>query len=153
MNAIDKIRESNRIERITRDPTPEEIAEYERFMNLTTVSVAELERFVDIYQPGMRLRENPGQDVRIGSYYPPEGGPHIRTKLQALLDDVNRGRVMPFKAHVRYEKLHPFMDGNGRSGRMLWYWQMEANGYDTSLGFLHLFYYQSLESQQYVTPT
>jgi hypothetical protein len=148
MNTVEKIRESNRIEGIHRDPTTAEIQEYERFMQLKTVSVADMEAFVNVYQPGKMLRESIGQNVRVGTHIPPEGGPHIRAKLRALLQVINTGGSSPWLAHVDYEMLHPFMDGNGRSGRMLWYWYMEALGHSTDLGFLHTFYYQTLRMEQ-----
>ena len=40
---------------------------------------------------------------------------------------------------------HPFTDGNGRSGRALWLWQMNNHA---PFGFLHTFYYQTLENSR-----
>ena len=34
----------------------------------------------------------------------------------------------PKDSHIAYEKIHPFVDGNGRSGRMLYYWQLNKIG-------------------------
>ena len=31
--------------------------------------------------------------------------------------------IDPKKLHIRYEKIHPFVDGNGRTGRMFMNWQ------------------------------
>ena len=50
----------------------------------------------------------------------------------------------PWVFHVQYERLHPFTDGNGRSGRALWAWQMMRRREGLALGFLHRFYYQTL---------
>ena len=144
MNITDKVRESNRIEGILRDPTIGEVEEHARFMTLESVTITELERFVSVYQPSAKLRSLPGFDVRVGSHVPPRGGPHIVEQLQALLDDANAERFTPWAIHLQYETLHPFMDGNGRSGRMLWYWSMIANPL-AELGFLHAFYYQTLQ--------
>jgi Fic family protein len=53
----------------------------------------------------------------------------------------------PWKCHVRFETLHPFLDGIGRTGRAIWVWQMQRIGRDPfALPFLHRAYYQSLEN-------
>lgn len=134
------VTESNRIEGITRKPTTAELAEHERFMALEVVTVEELERFVHVYQPNARLRDQHGLDVRVGNHIPPRGGPEIRERLQALLECCEN--IGSHWAHLEYETIHPFTDGNGRSGRMLWAWQKR----DYPLGFLHHFYYETLQA-------
>lgn len=53
----------------------------------------------------------------------------------------------PWTAHARYEKIHPFEDLNGRTGRILWAWSMIRKGHNPfRLPFLHCYYYQSLSA-------
>lgn len=146
------VRESNRIEGIERDERSgqwdREVAAHVAFLALESVSVANLEVFVDSIC-GEALRERAGMNVRVGNHRPIHGGMHVRTMLAELLEVVNEKKLSPFEAHVRYETLHPFMDGNGRSGRVLWLWMMRhALGRLQALGFLHTWYYQSLEARQ-----
>lgn len=133
--------ESNAIEgiRITR---PVEIEEFLRFFALPRITIAELEHFVSVYQPSAKLRDKPGLNVRIGNHTPMAGGPLVRQRLQDILDAMEHAG--PFVTHQMYELLHPFTDGNGRSGRALWAWQYR----DLSLGFLHRWYYQSLDQSR-----
>jgi hypothetical protein len=143
MDTYEQVAESLRIEGIDRPPTDEEIAEHQRFMRLETLSISELEVFLKIYRPGARLRMYPGQDVCVGSHVPPKGGEHILAQLQALLTDINAKRIDAWSAHIQFEALHPFSDGNGRLGRIIWH-AMCANSSRVDLGFLHGFYLQTL---------
>lgn len=121
------------------------------FMNLEEVSVNDLVDFVGVIQPGARLRNYHGMDVMVGSYYPPGGGPEIEKRLRDLLKAANAKDIQPYDAHAQYEALHPFSDGNGRSGRIFWRWMMMRSGRRNAVschtyGFLHLWYYQSLDN-------
>jgi fido (protein-threonine AMPylation protein) len=147
MDAKTFINESNRIEGILRPPNKAEVSEFYQFMELDKITVQDMTRFVKIYQPDARLRDKVGLDVAIGGRIAARGGPMIREQLAGLLARAERPFVIcesvedsAFATHIAYELLHPFTDCNGRSGRMLWAWQMRK----FPLGFLHTFYYQSL---------
>ncbi len=117
----DFIRESNRIENIEYVRF-EDTEAHMKLLALEKVTVADLQAFVSAVTGGHRLRDAVGLDVRVGSHLAPVGGPEIYALLNGLLRDLSDRS--PFENHLHYELLHPFTDGNGRSGRALWLWQM-----------------------------
>jgi hypothetical protein len=142
------VTESNAIEGIHREPTDAEVQATVDFLRLDEVTIPDLCNLVSVYQPGNGLRMQRGNNVRVGRYVAPEGGPHICQKLEELLCIIHPNSPIPsnpWRLHCQYESLHPFTDGNGRSGRALWAWQMVRRPEGLSLGFLHRFYYQTLE--------
>lgn len=145
------VAESNKIEGIVRVPTDAELAEHQQFIRLDEVTVEDLERFVSVVASGHVIRDREGLDVRVGRHVAPPGGPDTVFRLEEILSELREQH--PFKIHCRYETLHPFTDGNGRSGRALWLWGMwHAQGDDRGFmqrGFLHTWYYQSLEFSQW----
>lgn len=149
------VTESNAIEGIRREPTTAEMVAHVRLWDVDReLQVSDLELFVaaldDVNHQGLLRRER-GDDVIIGgsAHIPPRGGPRVETRLVEILVDAGFRRTSPYVTHARYEALHPFMDGNGRSGRALWAWQMLWQKWDDSVGlellFLHQWYRQSLE--------
>jgi hypothetical protein len=135
--------ESLAIEGVYRGPTDAETAATVEFLTrpLTLLSTVAVQ---GVYTPGRGLRVREGDDVRVGEYVAPAGGPWIEKELADLLG-WQRLRVDPYLLHVEFEKLHPFLDGNGRTGRALWAHSMISLGRDPfDLPFLHCFYYQTL---------
>jgi len=146
------VRESNHIEGIDRAPTTTEIEAMRAFVALDTLQIADFVAFVSVCQPNAVIRDRLGLNVRVGNYIAPGGGRNIIIELHQIIGRANKppGVHHPWTVHCRYEKLHPFTDGNGRSGRALWLWMMLRLGdhhaaMATQLGFLHTFYYQTLE--------
>ncbi len=82
--------------------------------------------------------------VYVGKYVPPNAS-QVPKLMQDFLLHYNIPRFSnSFNSHVQFEKIHPFVDFNGRMGRALWLRKALEEGYDLSLLFLHKFYYQTL---------
>lgn len=147
------IRESNAIEKIYDEVSYEYKQKYADFLNipLDEMSVAWMEDLVRTIDPPQTLRRLPGQDIRIGDHFPPKGGSQIEQQLDNLL--VLAAYKHPYTLHQEYEHLHPFTDGNGRSGRALWLWKVfqDKRYHDWFMlavrrGFLTTWYYSSLDT-------
>lgn len=74
--------------------------------------------------------------VRVGRYTPPPPE-DVSGLMFELLTWWNResGRLSPILSsaiiHYRFEAIHPFADGNGRTGRALALWELYRRGFDT----------------------
>ena len=78
--------------------------------------------------------------VRVGHRlcpYPVDIKPMLETWCKKVNTFENPTEDDVWQAHLAYEYIHPFIDGNGRSGRLVWLW----------LRFKHGFGYGYVESE------
>lgn len=74
--------------------------------------------------------------VRVGGYVPPAPG-DVSGLMFELLEWWNKRarELSPALSsaivHYRFESIHPFADGNGRTGRALALWELYRRGFDT----------------------
>jgi Fic family protein len=68
-----------------------------------------------------------GAIVTIGGRHVP--GPFLYPHLMNnWLADWNEKCEDVWKSHAKFEFIHPFLDGNGRVGRLIWAWDMNRRG-------------------------
>ena len=138
------LNESNGIEGIQRLVTEYENGAAELFMALDFMTLDDVSNIVNIFEPKAKLREQFGQNVRVGDYVAPPGGPEIKNHLSHILVNASVNRCHPVHIHKDFQNLHPYSDCNGRSGHLIWYWQMQKFDYPVYNTFLRSFYYQAL---------
>ncbi len=143
----DFVAESNRIEGIYRVKQHEYDA-HRSLLCRPALTIPAIVEFVHVICQAP-LRREIGMNVYVGNHVPPPGGPDIVDALDKLLIQISEDKISPYEGHHAYETLHPFGDGNGRSGRAIWAWHKKLRGEDPfRLGFLHEWYYESLQANR-----
>lgn len=74
--------------------------------------------------------------VTIGNHMPCNPA-SVVYKISSLVEGI--GERSPMDVHCEFENIHPFPDGNGRVGRLLWLWMELNKGAETITPFLDEF--------------
>jgi len=119
------IRESNAIENVHDETAVEESVEAWEYLReqseLTHDVVKEAHRLILRNRQPEIAGEYRDVHVRIGGEVPPHPSA-VPDLMEDLLERVPGSGVEAIQWHVDFEGIHPFQDGNGRIGRLLYLW-------------------------------
>lgn len=129
------ITESNLIEDVS---DPKEVdqslhawEELAKTKELTHRIIQKTQKIITINQKNLRpdqrgyYRSMSKTNVSVGGRAAPDHS-MVNDLMNKWLFDVPK--MTPLVAHIRFEAIHPFADGNGRTGRMIYWWHCKQLG-------------------------
>ena len=131
------IHESNLIEGINSDRADKDCMlaweELSKAKEITHSTLMKLHLMITSHQNELSADEKGNYrriQVYVGNHTPPAA--HMVPAL--MMQYLKEFEAMdPIEAHVRFETIHPFVDGNGRTGRMLLWWHELKLGKEPTL--------------------
>lgn len=133
---LQHIIESNKIEQVFADE--EHLRSYRAWLWLIKQDVLTLDVILELHKKVMLKQLNEAGQLRmvnvtVGGRACPS--PHMVPNLLAnwILDMQDYTKLDPKEMHVRFERTHPFLDGNGRSGRLLFWYHEKLLGIKPTL--------------------
>ncbi len=125
VNIKEYIKESNAIERVYDESAVTQSMEAWDFLKeideLTHDTIKEAHKlFLKERQPNIAGTYR-DVFVRVGNDVPP-APEEIEERMDGLLSENPSNPVEALQWHVKFEKIHPFQDGNGRIGRLIYAW-------------------------------
>ena len=97
-----------------------------RYKTLTVDAIKECQRATTVWQGLPDRYRGQYRDVSVKYGCDPE---LIQRRMENWLFDMLQWKKCdPKEMHILFEKIHPFFDGNGRVGRLLFWWHQRRRG-------------------------
>lgn len=128
------IHHSNLIENINDSKQDQQMFYAWRFLitrpRLTHDVIKDLHEIITRYQDDIERKDKGNYrttSVTVGSE-PTPAPEYVKSLMNNWLMDYDDKSITPKEMHIRFAVIHPFIDGNGRTGRMLlWYIECKRN--------------------------